>query len=96
MNYLGIVTAEATENPEPRPLVPWWSVSKTILAAAALSLVDRGKLNLDVSVAGAPYTLRHLLQHTAGLPDYGPNPDYHRAVAAGDSPWTIDQLIDWI
>ena len=89
----GIITAEATENPEPQPLVPWWSFSKTVLAAAALVLVDRRKLDLDVPVAGAPYTLRHLLQHTSGLPDYGPNPDYHRAVAAGESPWAIDELL---
>ena len=61
--------------------------------AAALVLVDRRKLDLDAPVAGAPYTLRHLLQHTSGLPDYGPNPDYHRAVAAGESPWTIGELL---
>lgn len=90
---LGIITAEAAENPEPQPLVPWWSFSKTVLAAAALALVDRRKLNLDLPLADAPYTLRHLLQHTSGLPDYGPNPDYHRAVAAGESPWTIDELL---
>jgi D-alanyl-D-alanine carboxypeptidase len=90
---IGIITAEATENPESQPLVPWWSFSKTVLAAAALVLVDRGKLDLDAPVAGAPYTLRHLLQHRSGLPDYGPNPDYHRAVAAGESPWTIDELL---
>jgi D-alanyl-D-alanine carboxypeptidase len=90
---VGIITAEATENPEPQPLVAWWSFSKTVLAAAALVLVDRRKLDLDVPVAGAPYTLRHLLQHTSGLRDYGPNPDYHRAVAAGESPWTIDELL---
>jgi CubicO group peptidase (beta-lactamase class C family) len=89
----GIITAEATENPESQPLVPWWSFSKTVLAAAALVLVDRRKLDLDVPVAGASYTLRHLLQHTSGLPDYAPNPDYHREVAAGESPWTIDELL---
>jgi D-alanyl-D-alanine carboxypeptidase len=89
----GIIIAEATENPESQPLVPWWSFAKTVLAAAALVLVDRGKLDLDAPVAGARYTLRHLLQHTSGLPDYGPNPDYHRAVAAGESPWTIDELL---
>ena len=75
---MGIITAEATENPEAQPLVPWWSFSKTVLAAAALVVVDRRNVDLDVPIAGAPYTLRHLLQHTSGLPDYGPNPDYHR------------------
>ena len=93
LDVIGIITAEATENPEPQPLVPWWSFSKTVLAAAALVLVDRRKLDLDVPVAGAPYTLRHLLQHTSGLPDYGPNPDYHRGVAGGESPWTGDELL---
>jgi CubicO group peptidase (beta-lactamase class C family) len=93
LDVMGMITAEATENPEPQPLVPWWSFSKTVLAAATLVLVDRHKLDLDVPVAGAPYTLRHLLQHTSGLPDYGPNPDYHRAVAARESPWTIDELL---
>jgi hypothetical protein len=53
----------------------------------------RGKLDLDAPIAGAPYTLRHLLQHTSGLPDYGPNPEYHRAVAAGESPWSVDELL---
>jgi D-alanyl-D-alanine carboxypeptidase len=89
----GIITAEATGNPQLQPLVPWWSFSKTVLAAAALVLVDRRTLDLDLPVAGAPYTLRHLLQHTSGLADYGLNPDYHRAVAAGESPWTIDELL---
>ena len=93
LDVIGIITAEATENPEPQPLVPWWSFSKTVLAAAALVLVDGRKLDLDVPVAGAPYTLRHLLQHTSGLPDYGPNPDYHRGVAGGESPWTGDELL---
>ncbi|PYQ92402.1 MAG: serine hydrolase [Acidobacteria bacterium] len=90
---MGLITAEASENPESQPLLPWWSFSKTILAAAALSFVERRKLDLDAPIAGAPYTLRHLLQHTSGLPDYGPDPEYHRAVAAGESPWTIDELL---
>lgn len=90
---LGLITAEATEHPEPQPLVAWWSFSKTVIAAAALVLVDRGTLELDTALPRAPYTLRHLLQHTSGLPDYGPNLDYHRAVAARESPWTVDELL---
>jgi CubicO group peptidase (beta-lactamase class C family) len=88
-----LIIAEASERPESQPLVPWWSFAKTVLAAAALVLVDRRQLDPDAPVASAPYTLRHLLQHTSGLPDYGPNPDYHRAVAAGDPPWAIDELL---
>src|SRR5262245_6405939 len=88
-----LIIAEASESPQSQLLVPWWSFAKTVLAAAALVLVDRRQLALDSPVGSAPYTLRHLLQHTSGLPDYGPNPDYHRAVAAGDPPSPIDELL---
>src|SRR5262245_34004640 len=88
-----LIIAEASESPQSQLLVPWWSFAKTVIATAALVLVDRRQLALDAPVASAPYTLRHLLQHTSGLPDYGPNPDYHRAVAAGDPPWAIDELL---
>ena len=53
------------------------SVSKVFTAAAILQLRDRGKLQLsDFFVTyfpGFPYpgiTIRHLLSHTSGLPDY--------------------------
>ncbi|GAA1964571.1 serine hydrolase domain-containing protein [Catenulispora subtropica] len=55
------------------------SVAKAFSGAVALQLVDRGRLHLDDTVArrlpqlpaawGA-VTLRQLLQHTSGLPDY--------------------------
>ena len=88
-----LIVAEASAAPDRGPLVPWWSFTKTILAAAALSLVERGKFCLDAPIAAAPYTLRHLLQHTSGLPDYGPLAEYHRAVAAGESPWPVEVLL---
>jgi CubicO group peptidase (beta-lactamase class C family) len=53
------------------------SVSKTITATALLSLVDAGKLALDDDVRDFlprfPYrgiTVRQLLQHSSGLPEY--------------------------
>ena len=72
---------------------PWWSFTKTVLAASALALVARQRLALDEPFAGRPFTLRHLLQHRAGLPDYGFLADYHRAVAAGDTPWPRDEML---
>ncbi len=66
---------------------PWWSFTKTVLAAAALALVADGRLSLDAPLDGDPFTLRHLLQHRAGLADYGALKAYHAAVAAGDAPW---------
>jgi len=74
-------------------LVPWWSFTKTILATAILRLVRDGALDLDKPAAGRLYTLRHLLQHRSGLPDYGWLPAYHAAVARGDVPWTVPDLL---
>ena len=57
-----------------------YSITKPFLAAAALRLVGEGALAVDVPIArwlpAAPHageiTLRHLLRHESGLPDYGP------------------------
>lgn len=73
--------------------VPWWSFTKTVLAAAALRLVEAGALDLDAGQPGAAYTLRQLLRHEAGLPDYGELPAYHAAVAAGERPWPAAHLL---
>ena len=56
------------------------SVSKQFTAAAVVLLARAGKLSLDDPVRkyvpelpdfGAPLTIRHLLQHTSGLRDWG-------------------------
>ena len=73
--------------------VPWWSFTKTALAAAALVLVARRRLHLDDPVAGQDYTLRQLLQHRSGLPDYGALTAYHQAVAAGEAPWAAADML---
>jgi CubicO group peptidase (beta-lactamase class C family) len=74
-------------------IVPWWSFTKTVLAAAALVLVRDGILSLDAPVGDKPYTLRHLLQHRSGLADYGGVPAYHEAVARNDEPWLVADLL---
>jgi CubicO group peptidase (beta-lactamase class C family) len=73
--------------------VPWWSYTKTVLAAAALTLVRDGALELDARVNGERFTLRQLLQHHAGLCDYGELGDYHAAVARGDKPWPVAEML---
>lgn len=53
------------------------SVSKVITAVATLLLYEQGKLNLDTKISdilvGFPYkniTIKHLLSHRSGLPNY--------------------------
>jgi D-alanyl-D-alanine carboxypeptidase len=69
------------------PPVPWWSVTKTCLAACALVLVERGRLTLDDPLPDRPYTLRHLLAHTSGLGSYTARPEYHAAIERHETPW---------
>ena len=73
-------------------IVPWWSFTKTLIAACALRLVEEGRLRLDTPVAGQTYTLRALLQHRAGVGNYGSLADYHAAVARRDQPWADAEL----
>jgi D-alanyl-D-alanine carboxypeptidase len=61
------------------------SITKTFVATVVLQLVDEGRLRLDEPVAtwlpgllphGGAITVRHLLQHTSGLPDYVGTPGF--------------------
>lgn len=74
-------------------LFPWWSFTKTALAICALRLVEDGLMTLDAPCPGKPYTLRQLLQHRAGVPNYGRLQSYHDAVARGDAPWPREKLL---
>src|SRR5262245_34684510 len=65
--------------------VPWWSFTKTALATVALQLVAQGHLSLDDLIDSRPYTLRQLLQHRAGVPDYSGLAAYHEAIRQGDT-----------
>ncbi|MBL1102766.1 serine hydrolase domain-containing protein [Streptomyces coffeae] len=69
-----------------------WSTTKTMTALCALVLADRNELGLsapvakywpEFGIAGRDrIEIRHLLSHTAGLPDW-------------DQPMTLDDLCDW-
>ncbi len=67
------------------------SVSKAFSGAAALSLVGRGQLSLDTTIgeilpdlprAWWPVTLRQLLNHTSGIPDFSATPAFLQALLA--------------
>jgi CubicO group peptidase (beta-lactamase class C family) len=78
---------------QPDTEVPWWSFTKTVLAAAALTLVRDRLIDLDDTVPEGPFTLRQLLRHEAGLADYSELADYHAAVARNETPWPADEML---
>lgn len=73
--------------------LPWWSFTKTCIAAAALSLVAEGKLKLNSKLEDKPYTLHQLLQHRAGVPEYSALKAYQQAVQAEQMPWSTDEML---
>jgi CubicO group peptidase (beta-lactamase class C family) len=73
-------------------VVPWWSFGKTVIASAALTLVAEGRARLDEVVVGDA-TLAELLQHRAGLADYGGLACYHAAVDTREPAWPEDMLL---
>lgn len=74
-------------------MVPWWSFTKTVLAATALTLVRDGLIRLDDPIPDQPFTLRQLLRHEAGLADYSELADYHAAVANHQAAWPADEMM---
>lgn len=71
-----------------------YSFTKTITAAAMLRLVAARRLELDATLQDLqPATLRQVLQHTSGLPDYGHLAAYHQAVRNGDPPWSDAEFL---
>jgi D-alanyl-D-alanine carboxypeptidase len=84
------------------------SLTKSFVAAVALQLVDEGKLSLDDTVDhwkpgllpyGNQITLRMLLQHTSGVPDYLENGSNPQIVPFINDPayrtrtWTPRQIV---
>jgi CubicO group peptidase (beta-lactamase class C family) len=88
----GYKDAKRTEPWEQDTITNVWSTTKTMVALTALILADRGDLDLDAPVArywpefaaaGKEQVLvRHLLSHTAGLPEFDP-------------PVAVTDLYDW-
>jgi CubicO group peptidase (beta-lactamase class C family) len=89
------IANEATEIPAngSELIFPYWSFTKTAIAICALRLVQDGKINLDRSVDEYPFTLRQLLNHTAGLPDYHTLRAYKDAGPNDGIPWHREDLL---
>ena len=80
-----------------------YSLTKTVLALLTLEAVAEDLLGLDTDAGpwavdlpdAGRLTIRQLLQHTSGLPDYGSVPAYQAAVRAHPSvPWTRAEFLD--
>ncbi len=92
--HIAVVDAEGClEAGASAAVVPWWSFTKTLIAVAVLRLAERGEVALDAPLDGYPFTTRQLLQHRAGVGNYGGLRDYHDAVARGEAPWSRDELL---
>jgi D-alanyl-D-alanine carboxypeptidase len=78
-----------------------YSITKTFTAVLLLELCEELRLSLDdrlgrwfPRIAGADQiSLRQLLNHTAGIPDYGGSRAYHQAVQSSpSSPWSFERF----
>jgi D-alanyl-D-alanine carboxypeptidase len=86
---------------EPNSRVLLYSFTKTIVAATLLRFVAAGRIHLhdtlDRWVSGNPIaaklTLRAVLAHISGLPDYGGLADYHTAVRSSSPPWSEEEFL---
>ena len=81
------------------------SISKTYTAAVVLQLVEEGRLALDQPVApllpgyglDKRITVRMLLDHTSGLPDFFLNPKIDKPLqAAPDAAWTPARSLTYL
>jgi D-alanyl-D-alanine carboxypeptidase len=78
-----------------------YSITKSVIAAAVSLLADRFELEFDASVCTLigddrfDVSVRQLLTHTSGIPDYGRLREYHAAVCTDPSqPWTDETFLE--
>jgi CubicO group peptidase (beta-lactamase class C family) len=110
---IGLANVDTRQPASPDQLFQIGSLTKSLTAMALFALADRGKLDLDARAADylpdhplppEPITLRHLLEHSSGLPNslgddpfptcraggYGPASRRDRAI-----PTAISATICW-
>lgn len=78
------------------------STTKLFVATVVLQLVEEGRLRLDDTVAAhvpgfvhaRGVTVRQLLDHTSGIPDYTRTEHFHEGLLADrDREWSTDELL---
>lgn len=102
----GVAEVGTDRKPRPTDHMRLASTAKMFSGAVSLQLVDRGKLRLDDTIgkilphlpgAWHKVTLRQLLQHTSGLPDFSQAPEFAATLTA-DPQRVIDsrRLLDFV
>ncbi len=99
----GMADVEAGRPVEPATPFAVASVTKTFTSALILRYVDQGKVRLDDRLAryvpdwpkAASITVRMLLNHTSGIPDFFLNPKMETALnKAKKHPWTAAEILE--
>ena len=81
------------------------SISKPFVAAMVLQLADEGRVNLDAALStylpdtpvGGDVTIRALLSHQSGLPDYTLSDDWQSDSRADPTRWfTTAEIIGYV
>ncbi|MCB0714266.1 MAG: beta-lactamase family protein [Ignavibacteriae bacterium] len=79
-----------------------YSITKTFIALLFLQMVEENRLQLEDRLANwfpeisnaNEITLRQMLRHTAGIPDYGTIQSYHQDVRnTPETPWRFEQFL---
>lgn len=102
----GVSELGTNRRPQPTDHMRIASTAKAFSGAVALQLVDRGLLGLDDTIGERlpalpedwhAVTLRQLLNHTSGLPDYTTDPDF-LAILSADPHHHFDsrRLLDFV
>jgi D-alanyl-D-alanine carboxypeptidase len=102
----GVANLATGQPPEPYDAMRIASVAKAFSGAVALLLAGWGVLGLDDTIgqrlpslpaAWSRVTLRELLQHTSGLPDYSAQPAFHAEVLSEPHRvWAPNELLSYV
>ena len=99
---IGFRDADRTQTLDAHEQFYLFSITKTFIAAAVMRLTEDDQLNLDDTIQTLlpeialdhSVTLRQLLNHTGGVPDYSALPAYFEDLRSDPStPWTANQFL---
>ncbi len=99
---VGFADAERTGSIPANARFGAYSITKTVIAAIMLGMPEDRALTLDDPIDtflpewpfDIAVSIRQLLNHTGGIPDYGGDPTYYMAVReTPGTPWTAEEFL---